>query len=217
MSLYGRIIPIQAVTTDEDLLGAIIERLPFGEAEKKRLLGIRNEAALRESLAAWLVLWDLAQILSLPLPAAVLRTPKGKPYFETPQYPAFSLSHTDSFAVAVINTDGAVGVDVEGLSRCRSFDRIAERYFSEEEQALLDRTSNPHEAFLRIWTQKEASAKLTGEGLASIISGDAPFKGAIQSMKIQRANTFAYLSIATQAPSDPIHWVNLQKEISILR
>ena len=217
MSLYGRILPIQAITKDQDLLSVLISSLPFGQNEQHRLLNIHNETALRESLAAWLALWDLAQILSIPLPQGILRTPEGKPYFESPALPAFSLSHTDSFAVAVVSTEGNVGVDVEGLSRSSSFKRIAERYFSESEKALLEASNTPCELFLKIWTQKEAKAKMTGKGLASIIGKSATaLEGAIQSRKIQRANTVAYLSIATTQPTDPIKWVNLQKEITVI-
>ncbi len=217
MSLYGRILPIQAITKDQDLLGVLISSLPFGKEEQRRLSNIRNEAALRESLGVWLALWDLAQILSIPLPESVLRTPQGKPYFESPALPSFSLSHTDSFAVAVVSTEGPVGVDVEGLARKDSFSRIADRYFSDSEKALLHASNTPCEHFLRIWTQKEATAKMTGEGLASILgkSPDAQAES-IQSCKIQRANQVAYLSIATTKPTDPIKWVNLQKEITVL-
>ena len=217
MKLYGRILPIEAITRDRDLLTSLISSLPFGKSEQDRLSHIRNEFAQRESLAAWLALWDLAQLLSLPLPARVLRTPEGKPYFEDPTLPAFSLSHTDSFALAVISTEGSIGVDIEGIGRSVSFGRIAERYFSKEEQASLERSNTPQELFLKIWTKKEALAKMTGEGLASIAGKKNDPECSVYSFQIKRANDFAHLSIATQKPAESIQWLNLQKEISISR
>ena len=57
----------------------------------------------------------------------------------------------------------SIGVDIEKL---RSYDeRIAERFFSKEEQEYLKHTDEKDENFTRIWTSKEAYGKFTGKGI----------------------------------------------------
>jgi 4'-phosphopantetheinyl transferase len=66
-----------------------------------------------------------------------------------------------------VTRTGAIGVDVERLQPCGSFDRIAERFFSLPEIQAL-RALPPHlrrDEFLAYWTRKEAFAKALGMGL----------------------------------------------------
>ncbi len=216
MSLYGRILQTEQIPKNKETLRALILSLPFGKTEQDRLLGIQNERTLRESLAAWMALWNLVEYLSLPSPTIVSRSPYGKPYFETDSLPDFSLSHTDSFSVAVINTDGPIGVDLEGFCREDSFEKISHRFFSESEQTRLKKSDKPHEDFLKLWTKKEALAKLTGKGLSSIVRKEQDiFGSSFQAFRIQTATDASYLTVATHQPTDPIQWVDLAKEISI--
>lgn len=78
----------------------------------------------------------------------IARAEGGKPYF--PQYPHihFSLSHSRGAAVCALSGE-PVGVDVEVL-------RAPPRRLSGGMDA---------EAFFRLWTAKEATAKLLGLGL----------------------------------------------------
>lgn len=84
---------------------------------------------------------------------------------------AFSVSHTGRiFACAVNDPDsGEIGLDIQTADRGRRTQRIAERYFTPEEQAMIKAGGN--DMFFRIWTRKEAYAKYTGEGLAVILEG----------------------------------------------
>ena len=70
-----------------------ITTLPFGEAERSRLLSIRNPHARRQSLGARWALWELLQenkpLATIPL----LYTPSGKPYFADASLP-ISVSRT---------------------------------------------------------------------------------------------------------------------------
>ena len=57
----------------------------------------------------------------------------------------------------------SIGVDIEKL---RSYDeKLAERFFSKEEQEYLKHTDEKDENFTRIWTSKEAYGKFTGVGM----------------------------------------------------
>lgn len=91
--------------------------------------------------------------------------PRGKPYFK--DYPElhFSLSHSGNVAVLAL-ADVEVGIDVQEF---RGFqEKIAKRFYHEEENKLLDDVSDPAEKealFYKIWTGKEAYIKYTGKGM----------------------------------------------------
>jgi len=98
--------------------------------------------------------------------------PFGRPKLAEEGFPplSFNISHTHSGTVVAASRDTAVGVDVvdvetagrdfavtEGLSRCLSSrERIALREAGD---------SGREEAFLRLWSLKEAYAKLVGTGV----------------------------------------------------
>ena len=84
---------------------------------------------------------------------------RGKPYFEdSPLH--FSISHTDKHAFCVLS-DRPVGIDAEELDR-KINPRLAEKILSSGEKSRYD---GSREMLLRFWVLKEASAKLSGEGL----------------------------------------------------
>ena len=219
MSLYGRIFPIEQLPTDKPSLDEMIDTLPFGLEETKRLRSIRNETALRQSLAAWLSLRDLAVHCALPDPLTVLRTDLGKPYFAEPSLPSFSLSHTDTLSVALLNTDGSVGVDIESLKKNRSkkeLEKIALRFFSKTEQMLLKDADDPFAVFMQIWTKKEAFSKLTGEGLGAVIGQKTSSqKISIQRFSLQMEFKRFYLTVATDPSTAPIQWIGITDPIQI--
>jgi len=68
----------------------------------------------------------------------------------------FSVSHSGPLHVTVI-APFPVGVDAEKTEE--NSERVAERYFDDEEKKL---------PFARVWTGKEAVVKLTGEGLSAL-------------------------------------------------
>ena len=79
-----------------------------------------------------------------------------------------SFAHSADLAACATDTSALVGVDIESLNRCPACEaRIAARYFSEREQARIAASTDPHLAFLRIWTRKEALGKARGTGLAA--------------------------------------------------
>lgn len=97
----------------------------------------------------------------LPLPP-ILRTERGKPYFEnTPCH--FSISHTSRHAFCVL-AEQNVAVDAEELDRQVS-PKLAQRILSPEELAQYRASPEPNQALLRFWVLKEAAAKLSGLGL----------------------------------------------------
>jgi 4'-phosphopantetheinyl transferase len=80
---------------------------------------------------------------------------------------SFNLAHSGAVVLFAFTRAGEVGIDVE-LAESRARDeRLAERFFSAAEVAVLHalpRSERPG-AFLRCWTRKEAFLKARGDGL----------------------------------------------------
>lgn len=90
----------------------------------------------------------------------------GKPYIEGCPL-RFSLTHTDGFCAVVISP-AEVGIDAERTDRHIS-ERMLKRICTPEE---LDRCRTQAE-LIRLWTLKEAAAKLSGRGIAQMLEGIA--------------------------------------------
>lgn len=97
----------------------------------------------------------------------------GKPYWEhakDDRHLYFNLSHSGDMAACII-ADAEVGLDIQKI--CRVREAVVRRCFLQEEAALLEGTGADR-TFTRIWSQKEAVAKLTGKGLSQIL--ESPLK-----------------------------------------
>jgi hypothetical protein len=77
---------------------------------------------------------------------------------------AVSLSHARGLVAVAAGRCGPVGVDVESR-REFEIDGMARRWFDPVEVTWLYRQSDPLDAFLRLWTAKEAVGKALGRGL----------------------------------------------------
>jgi 4'-phosphopantetheinyl transferase len=87
----------------------------------------------------------------------------------------FSLSHTRGLVCCAAGHDDDLGIDVEPSDRDTDELELAERFFAAEEVSLLRALAREQRrnAFLRIWTLKEAYIKATGHGLACPLDGFA--------------------------------------------
>ncbi len=80
----------------------------------------------------------------------------------------FNLSHTKGCIAVAVSKTHPVGIDIEKITpRPAGF---AARWLSPEEQQAVKDAPNAAEALARIWTAKEAAAKLCGAGLAGKIA-----------------------------------------------
>ncbi len=80
----------------------------------------------------------------------------------------FNLSHSGDVALVAVTGAREVGVDVERIRALADRDRLARRFFSPQEVAVLERlpSESRSEAFFTCWTRKEAYLKALGGGIS---------------------------------------------------
>ena len=151
-----------------------VDSLPFGDTEKTRLLAIHNSNHKWESLGGLIALSRLLDKFPIdaPISTEIYRSAAGKPYFNAPAAPFFSISHSKGIAAAAMveYKYGEIGFDIETVDVNYNFERISQRCFTEKEITEINESKNPAEAFFSLWTAKEAMAKIDGGGLSSIIT-----------------------------------------------
>ncbi len=113
---------------------------------------------------------DLLRLYSGRRHAPVLaRGVHGKPF--APDLPElhFNISHAGRHVLLAFAHGQPLGVDLERHDRKIRVEEIAQRYFTATEAAALSNLAPTArlQAFLRLWTCKEAVLKATGEGLGS--------------------------------------------------
>jgi len=91
----------------------------------------------------------------------------GKPHLVGTSPWAFSLSHSEHYALVALACDGEIGVDIEMLRDLPDLDDLARRCFTVDERRELDAAPPAQRGrlFLRGWTRKEACLKALGTGL----------------------------------------------------
>lgn len=147
-----------------------LDELP--EWRRRQALAFKHDAGRRQSLLAYRLLCQgLREEYGIEEPPKFLYGEHGKPYL-APLHPPmrgaweqdgpfFSLSHCRE-AVCCVVSDHLCGIDIETVGRKVS-DSLVRYAMTDEEQRLI--ASEGPLAFLRLWTQKEAVAKLQGTGI----------------------------------------------------
>jgi 4'-phosphopantetheinyl transferase len=154
--------PADALDTLDDLERARAARFAF-ERDRRRWIAARR--ALRHLLG-----------LRTHTPAAQLRFGEGafgKPHLLGHPDCAFSLSHSDRFALIAIGGDavpgggGEVGVDLELHKPLPDLAELARHCFTREERHAIEKmpADRRERSFLSVWTRKEACLKALGYGL----------------------------------------------------
>lgn len=118
----------------------------------------RTHAILQQALAAW---------LPPDITPRFAREAHGKPYLALPDAPDFNLSDTRGGSVLAIAGMPRIGVDLERMDRRPPVQALARRWFSASEAEQLGGLDGDAaaQAFMRLWTAKEASCKATGTGI----------------------------------------------------
>jgi 4'-phosphopantetheinyl transferase len=94
----------------------------------------------------------------------------GKPFLTGPAALQFNLSHTTGLT-AVAVSPRALGIDVETRDSSVHFRDAASSVLTAAEHAALERAADWDNAFLALWTAKEAVLKAEGKGLYLPLSG----------------------------------------------
>jgi 4'-phosphopantetheinyl transferase len=110
----------------------------------------------------------LARYGGLEEPPVIARTVHGKPYAPSLPHIDFNLSHARNHVLIAIAREQALGVDIEQVDRKTRVDALARRFFARSEADALAALPEALrvDAFVRLWTLKEAVLKALGEGLA---------------------------------------------------
>jgi 4'-phosphopantetheinyl transferase len=103
----------------------------------------------------------------------------GKPYLANfPQ--KISLSHSFDYAVAMISTEGEVGIDMEIIKT--KVERIQHKFLKPVELAFITQGDTRYEQLYACWCAKEAIYKLQGNSGVSFLNNMT-----IQPLRIPKA------------------------------
>ena len=90
---------------------------------------------------------------------------RGKPYLKFPDAALwFNMSHSHDIVGVAVSRDGEIGLDIERARRLVNADRVAERFFTDEERSGIA-SAGPGEKDLLVvqaWTRYEARIKQIG-------------------------------------------------------
>lgn len=184
--------------------------------EINQAMRIKNSSRQKQFLSGRSILrLCLSQLTGTPPQNLVLtRTEKGKLFLPDSPF-QFNLSHSQNLLALAFSQSHPVGVDLESSSRQRNFSRLAKRWFSAEEAHWITQSSDPQsiqQKFLSIWTQKEAFAKATGEGLTGNIQ-DLPTllqQPSIHHQQIQQNKTHFLVFSGTY--KNQFTWTTIQQQ-----
>jgi phosphopantetheine--protein transferase-like protein len=194
----------------------LIFSLPFGESERERLLATKNPAAQKNSLSALLCLDRLSKRMELGgKDLTIIREKNGKPRFATLPY-HFSITHSRDLCAVALSSEN-VGLDLEFVDASHNVEALSKRFFSADEYSKLTQSKNSTEDFFALWTKKEALAKLSGEGLASICHGQI-IDGSQYSFKEYKLTVdggVARLALCFEGDAPSIDINDTRKEIKI--
>lgn len=151
--------------SDDALFRAFFEKA--GAERRNRINSLKKQKDKARSLGAYICYMEAMRFFGADDNAPWEYACNGKPYIKDDTGLSFSLSHSGDIAMAVVS-EHVVGIDVEKIEDCKK--GVCRRYFldSEAEYVLGNmETEGQEERFFRLWTLKEAYAKMTGMGIGS--------------------------------------------------
>lgn len=133
------------------------------DERKIRISKLKNEKARLESLGSSIALEELLGACEINGPFIFAYGKTGKPYltnkFSDGKDVYISMTHKYPVAGAAVS-DVPIGIDIEKVGAYKT--GIAERFFTENEQAFISETNDESERqlrFYKVWTFKEAYCK----------------------------------------------------------
>ena len=140
----------------------------------------------RESAERYVVTRSLVRLVlgerlgASPRDVAVGHTDRGKPVIADLH---FNVSHSGDLIVLAISDDRAIGIDVERRRQVERVQALIDRWLTSNEQAdvasWVERGAAVSDAFLRVWSLKEARLKALGVGIAGAADAAADLVDAV--------------------------------------
>ncbi|HEV7427431.1 MAG TPA: 4'-phosphopantetheinyl transferase superfamily protein [Thermoanaerobaculia bacterium] len=165
------------VNVVDDVVEALVKLLT--PSERARAEGYRFPHDRRRSIVARAASRQLLGRYLARDPATLLIDEEefGKPFLRGREF-EFNVSHSGDLVALAFTKETPVGVDVERRRELSDALALAQRYFSAEEVAIVERAADAGEAFFAIWTAKEAIVKASGKGIGSgdLHSFTVPFR-----------------------------------------
>lgn len=128
-----------------------------------------SQAKLRFQAGRILLRYLFAESFKQPA-IEIFQTKFGKPFVVNDSLFEFNISHTDEYVGVAISSGTAIGVDLESSLRKNNVMRIADRYFTNQENIDIRLSIDPQKYFYQLWTLKEAYTKAKGMGLRKPLS-----------------------------------------------
>ena len=206
-----KILIAQKILTDTATFIDQVNSLPFGNAEKQRLLNINNVNTSRASLSAYLALSRLLENSSDNL--TISRNANGKPFFEHHKEIPFSISHSGELSATAIcydydNNIQSIGIDIEFKKGNIKFKDITNRFFRNEKASIQS-----EDDFLILWTKKEAFSKMRGGALTDVLTQTPQIT---ECYKIKFNDKTAYMSVCCEIKQE-IEILTDSNKISIIK
>lgn len=142
----------------------------LSDDERRKLVSYRS----RENAERYVVTRSLVRVVLsarlgvAPAEVEVRHTERGKPVLRGALH--FNVSHSGDLVLLAVSPDRAIGVDVERRRDVQRVQALIDRWLTAEERSDVHRLSEAglslSEAFLRVWSLKEAKLKALGVGIA---------------------------------------------------
>lgn len=128
---------------------------------REKVLAIKDKVKTKESVLSFVLLQNALKNSFGIEDFTFEYNEKGKPYLAN-RVAFLSISHSRE-AVAVAVSRREIGVDVECVRQPK--ETVLNRMFTDAEKNCIRSSDDPDLAFTRLWTEKEAKAKLFGKGI----------------------------------------------------
>ncbi len=96
----------------------------------------------------------------------------------------FNKSHSSDMVVCAIS-DKRIGVDIQ-KHRAINYKKIANKYFSPDENKMISLSKKQNNVFFDIWCKKEASSKMKGTGILNYLNKKNDCEGHIYNLNIYK-------------------------------
>jgi len=146
---------------DFDLQEALSQ---LSDQRREQALRFKHELGQRTCVAAYLLLCEgLQQEYGISEKPVFEYGEHGKPFIVGYPDIHFNLSHCREAAICIIS-DKPVGIDIESI---RPFKQTLVDYTMNDDEVYQIEQAERHDLeFIKLWTQKEAVLKLSGDGIS---------------------------------------------------